>query len=186
MNEITRILSSLSEDGPLEPERLLPLVYDELRKLAAAKLRKEKPGQTLEPTALVHEAYLRLVGPEQVQGWQSRAHFFAAAAEAMRRILIERARRRQSKKRGGALNRYELDGAELAISADVDVLALDEALDRLAARDAQAAQLVKLRFFGGMTMREAALALSLSERNAERLWTYARSFLRVELGSPND
>jgi RNA polymerase sigma factor (TIGR02999 family) len=186
MNEITSILSTLTHDDPLEAERLLPLVYDELRKLAAAKLRKETPGQTLQPTALVHEAYLRLVAPEQVGRWESRAHFFAAAAAAMRRILIEEARRKRSKKRGGSFARHDLDVGELAVSKDVDVLALDEALDRLADRDKEAARLVKLRFFGGMTMLEAARALELSERTVERLWAYARSFLRVELDQSGD
>ena len=186
MNEISSILSTLNQGDPLEGERLLPLVYDELRKLAAAKLKNEKPGQTLQPTALVHEAYLRLVAPEQVGRWESRAHFFGAAAEAMRRIMIEHARRKGRKKRGGLLARHDLDGGEPAVSADVDVLALDEALERLAVRDQVAARLVKLRFFGGMTMLEAARALELSERTAERLWTYARSFLRVELGQSGD
>jgi RNA polymerase sigma factor (TIGR02999 family) len=184
MNEITLILSTLDEGDPLESERLLPLVYDELRKLAAARLKQEKPGQTLQATALVHEAYLRLVAPDQVRRWANRAHFFAAAAEAMRRILVEEARRKQSQKRGGSLDRRDLDDAQLAVAADVDVLALDEALDSLAARDAEAARLVKLRFFGGMTMNEAAQALDLSTRNAERVWAYARSFLRIELGDP--
>jgi RNA polymerase sigma factor (TIGR02999 family) len=182
MNDITRILSSLGQGDSLESERLLPLVYDELRKLAASRLKQEKPGQTLQSTALVHEAYLRLVGPEQSQQWANRAHFFAAAAEAMRRILVEEARRKQSQKRGGAHERRELEAAQLAAPAEVDVLELDEALDRLAARDLEAARLVKLRFFAGMTMSEAARALDLSERSAERMWTYARSFLRIELG----
>jgi RNA polymerase sigma factor (TIGR02999 family) len=182
MNELTRILSTLDDSDPLESERLLPLVYDELRNLAAARLKQEKPGQTLQATALVHEAYLRLVGPEQSQRWANRAHFFAAAAEAMRRILVEEARRKQSLKRGGPMDRHDLDDAHLAAPDGVDVLELDEALDRLASRDAEAARLVKLRFFAGMTMPEAARALDLSERTAERVWTYARSFLRIELG----
>jgi RNA polymerase sigma factor (TIGR02999 family) len=181
MNEITRILSSLEQGNSLESERLLPLVYDELRKLAASRLQQEKPGQTLQATALVHEAYLRLVGPEESQRWANRAHFFAAAAEAMRRILVEEARRKQSQKRGGALDRHGLEEAQLAASTGVDVLELDEALDRLAARDQEAARLVKLRFFAGMTMQEAARALDLSERTAERVWAYARSFLRIQL-----
>jgi RNA polymerase sigma factor (TIGR02999 family) len=184
MNEITLILSTLDEDDPLESERLLPLVYDELRKLAAARLKQEKPGQTLQATALVHEAYLRLVAPDQAGRWANRAHFFAAAAEAMRRILVEEARRKQSKKRGGSLDRRDVEGSQLAVSPDIDVLALDEALDSLAAQDAEAARLVKLRFFGGMTMNEAAQALDLSTRTAERIWAYARSFLRIELGDP--
>jgi len=181
-DEITRILSSLGEGDSLESGQLLPLVYDELRKLAAARLKQEKPGQTLQATALVHEAYLRLVGPEEGRRWANRAHFFAAAAEAMRRILVEEARRKQSLKRGGALGRQDLDGAQLAAPDGVDVLELNDALDRLAARDPEAAQLVKLRFFGGMTMQEAARALDLSERTAERVWAYARSFLRTAIG----
>jgi RNA polymerase sigma factor (TIGR02999 family) len=182
MNEITRILSTLEQGDPLESERLLPLVYDELRKLAAARLKQEKPGQTLQATALVHEAYLRLVGPEQSQRWANRAHFFAAAAEAMRRILVEEARRKASQKRGGSLDRRDLEEAQLAAPGGVDVLELNEALDRLAARDEEAARLVKLRFFAGMTMTEAAAALDLSERTAERVWAYARSVLRIEIG----
>jgi RNA polymerase sigma factor (TIGR02999 family) len=185
MNELTRVLCSLEEGDPLESERLLPLVYDELRKLAAARLKQEKPGQTLQATALVHEAYLRLVGPEEARRWANRAHFFAAAAEAMRRILVEEARRKQSLKRGGALDRHDVDGAELAAPSGVDVLELDEALDRLAARDSEAARLVKLRFFAGMSMQEAAKALDLSERTAERTWAYARSFLRIQM-SPGE
>jgi RNA polymerase sigma factor (TIGR02999 family) len=183
MSKITRILSSLEQGDPLESERLLPLVYDELRKLAASRLRQEKPGQTLQATALVHEAYLRLVGPEESPRWANRAHFFAAAAEAMRRILVEEARRKQSEKRGGSLDRHDLEEAQLAAPNGVDVRELNEALDRLAARDEEAARLVKLRFFAGMTMSEAAQALNLSERTAERVWAYARSVLRVEIGS---
>jgi RNA polymerase sigma factor (TIGR02999 family) len=182
MDEITRILSAIDEGDALESEQLLPLVYDELRKLAAARLKQERPGQTLQATALVHEAYLRLVGPEDGQRWANRAHFFAAAAEAMRRILVEEARRKHRLKRGGSLGRHDLDGARLAGPDGVDVLELNEALDRLAARDPEAAQLVKLRFFGGMTMPEAARALDLAERTAERTWAYARSFLRTAMG----
>jgi RNA polymerase sigma factor (TIGR02999 family) len=182
MNEITRILSAIEEGEPLESERLLLLVYDDLRKLAASKLKYEKPGQTLQATALVHEAYLRLVGPDESQRWANRAHFFAAAAEAMRRILVEEARRKQTQKRGGPLDRHCLEEAQLAAPNGVDVLELNEALDRLAARDEEAARLVKLRFFAGMTMPEAAQALNLSERTAERVWAYARSVLRVEIG----
>jgi RNA polymerase sigma factor (TIGR02999 family) len=182
MNEITRILSTFDGRESLESGQLLPLVYDELRKLAASRLKQERPGQTLQATALVHEAYLRLVGPEEGQRWANRAHFFAAAAEAMRRILVEEARRKQSLKRGGALDRQELDGAQIAAPDGVDVLELNEALDRLAAGDAEAAQLVKLRFFAGMTMPEAARALDLPERTAERVWAYARSFLRTAMG----
>ena len=156
-------------------------VYDELRKLAASRLKQEKPGQTLQATALVHEAYLRLVGPEESKRWANRAHFFAAAAEAMRRILVEEARRKQSQKRGGALDRQDLEEAQLATPSEVDVLELDEALDRLAACDQKAARLVKLRFFARMTMQEAAGALDLSERTAEWVWAYTRSFLPIEL-----
>ena len=168
MNEITRILSAIDGRDALESGQLLPLVYDELRKLAASKLKQERPGQTLQATALVHEAYLRLVGPEEGQRWANRAHFFAAAAEAMRRILVEEARRKQSLKRGGALGRQDLDDARIAAPDGVDVLELGYAFDRLAARDPEAAQLVKLRFFAGMTMPEAARALALPERTAER------------------
>jgi RNA polymerase sigma factor (TIGR02999 family) len=182
MDEITRVLSTLDEGDSLESGELLTLVYDELRKLAASRLKQERPGQTLQATALVHEAYLRLVGPEEGHRWANRAHFFAAAAEAMRRILVEEARRKQSLKRGGALGRHDLDDAQLAAPDGVDILELDEALDRLAARDPEAAQLVKLRFFGGMTMQEAARVLGLSERTAERVWAYARSFLRTAIG----
>jgi RNA polymerase sigma factor (TIGR02999 family) len=182
MNEITRILSSLEQGDSLASERLLPVVYDELRKLAAARLRQEKPGQTLQATALVHEAYLRLVGPEESPQWANRSHFFAAAAEAMRRILVEEARRKQSQKRGGPLDRQDLEEAQLVAPSGVDVLDLDEALDRLGARDPDAARLVNLRFFAGLTMQESARALGLSERSAERMWAYARSFLRIALG----
>lgn len=186
MNEITRILSTLDGRDSLESGELLPLVYDELRKLAASRLKQERPGQTLQATALVHEAYLRLVGPEEGHRWANRAHFFAAAAEAMRRILVEEARRKQSLKRGGALDRQDLDDARIAAPDGVDVLELNEALDRLADRDPEAAQLVKLRFFAGMTMAEAARALELPERTAERVWAYARSFLRAAIGPGAD
>jgi RNA polymerase sigma factor (TIGR02999 family) len=170
------------ERDALDSGQLLPLVYDELRKLAAARLKQERPGQTLQATALVHEVYLRLLGPEEDgRRWASRAQFFAAAAEAMRRILVEEARRKQSLKRGGDLDRHGLDGAQIAAPVDIDVLELNEALDRLAERDREAAELVKLRFFAGMTMQEAARALELSERTAERMWAYARSFLRTAM-----
>jgi RNA polymerase sigma factor (TIGR02999 family) len=186
MSDVTRALSAIREGDPRAAELLLPLVYDELRKLAARRLAREKPGQTLQATALVHEAYLRLVGPEGTPGWDSRGHFFAAAAEAMRRILVDKARVQRSLKRGGFMTRQDLDEARIdAMAGGVDVLALDEALGRLAARDAEAAELVKLRFFVGMTMREAAAALGLAERSAERIWTYARSFLAKEMG-PSD
>jgi RNA polymerase sigma factor (TIGR02999 family) len=183
MNEVTRILSAIEQGDSLASEQLLPVVYDELRKLAAGRLAQEKPGQTLQATALVHEAYLRLVGHDGSQRWDNRGHFFAAAAEAMRRILVEEARRKQSLKRGGLLDRRDVDGAQIASpDSGVDVLALDEALGRLAARDPEAARLVSIRFFAGMTMPEAARSLGLPVRTAERVWAYARSFLRTEMG----
>jgi RNA polymerase sigma factor (TIGR02999 family) len=182
MTEVTHILSAIEQGDPQAAEQLLPLVYDELRKLAAQKLAQEKPGQTLQATALVHEAYLRLVDTEQARRWDSRGHFFAAAAEAMRRILVDETRRKHTLKRGGMLARHDVSDARLVTSAgELDVLALDEALARLAARDAEAAELVKLRFFAGMTMPEAATVLGVPQRTAERIWTYARSFLLKEM-----
>jgi RNA polymerase sigma factor (TIGR02999 family) len=183
MSDVTRILSQIEKGDPTAADQLLPLVYDELRKLAAAKLAREKPGQTLQATALVHEAYLRLVGRDLDQSFDSRGHFFAAAAEAIRRILIDQARRKQSLKRGGELRQVELLLEPIASEGEVDVLTLDEALDRLSARDSQAADLVKLRFFAGLTAAQSADALGISERTADRIWAYARSFLRKELDS---
>lgn len=182
MNEITRILEKIEGGDPAAAEHLLPLVYEELRKLATARLAQEKPGQTLQATALVHEAYLRLLGPANAQGFDNRGHFFSAAAEAMRRILIERARRRASPRHGGERIRQDLDTLDLAApeSAD-DLLALDEALDQLAATDEKAAQLVKLRYFAGLTMEQVAQALNISPRTADRLWAYARAFLHAEI-----
>jgi RNA polymerase sigma factor (TIGR02999 family) len=182
MNEITRILEKIEDGDPAAAAHLLPLVYEELRKLATARLAQERPGQTLQATALVHEAYLRLIGPANAQGFDNRGHFFSAAAEAMRRILIERARRRASPRHGGELIRKELDTLDLAApeSAD-DLLALDEALDQLAETDEKAAQLVKLRYFAGLTMAQVAQALNISPRTADRLWTYARAFLHAEI-----
>jgi RNA polymerase sigma factor (TIGR02999 family) len=163
---------------------LLPLVYDELRKLAAHKLAQEKPGQTLQATALVHEAYLRLVGAEPEQGWKSRGHFFAAAAEAMRRILVENARRKKSGRRGGDCRRCELLEADrLAAPASDDLLDLDAALTRLADVDAQAADIVKLRVFAGMTVDEAAAHLGISPRTAKRSWAYARAWLGRQMAN---
>jgi RNA polymerase sigma factor (TIGR02999 family) len=186
MNEVTRILAAIDQGDPLAPEQLLPVVYDELRRLAAARLAKEKPGRTLQATALVHEAYLRLIG-DGSQRWDNRGHFFAAAAEAMRRILVEEARRRKSLKRGGDFERCDVEGARLAApDPGVDILALDESLNRLAERDPEAARLVGLRFFAGMTMPEAAEALGLPVRTAERVWAYARTFLRDAMGPPAD
>ncbi|HYT94366.1 MAG TPA: ECF-type sigma factor [Gemmataceae bacterium] len=178
MSEVTRILSAIEQGDPHAAEQLLPLVYDELRRLAAQRLAQEQPGQTLDATALVHEAYLRLVDAEQAQQWNSRGHFFAAAAEAMRRILVENARRKASLKRGGDREREEFPESELVAPAiSDDLLALDEALTQLAATDAVAADLVKLRYFAGLTGPQAAEALGLSARTADRTWAYARAWL---------
>jgi RNA polymerase sigma factor (TIGR02999 family) len=182
MSEVTRILTAIEQGDPQAAEQLLPLVYDELRMLAAQKLAQEKPGQTLQATALVHEAYLRLVDTETAQRWDSRGHFFAAAAEAMRRILIDQARRKQAEKHGGGWQRHELLEAELAIdSTGDDLLAVDVALSRFAAQEPLIARLVELRFFTGLTLAEAAQCLGLSERTAFRHWAYARAWLRREL-----
>jgi RNA polymerase sigma factor (TIGR02999 family) len=168
--------------GPRPARELLPLVYDELRRLAAQRMAHESPGQTLQATALVHEAYLRLVGADPEKPWDGRGHFFAAAAEAMRRILVEAARRRQRLKRGGRRARVDLDAAQPATpETDDDLLALDEALEKLAARDAVKAQLVQLRVFAGLTLAEAAEVLGLSTSTADRYWAYARAWLRVEI-----
>jgi RNA polymerase sigma factor (TIGR02999 family) len=186
MTDVTRILLDIEQGDTRAAEQLLPLVYDELRKLAAHRLARERPGQTLQATALVHEAYLRLVDQDQARRWDGRAHFFAAAAEAMRRILVDHARRKRSRKRGGLLVRHDVEDVQPADpNGGLDVLALDDALDRLAARDADAAELVKLRFFAGMTMQEAAKVLGVSERTSDRIWTYARSFLLKEMRSEN-
>ncbi|HZL88899.1 MAG TPA: sigma-70 family RNA polymerase sigma factor [Pirellulaceae bacterium] len=182
MSDVTRILAQIDAGDPSAAEQLLPLVYDELRKLAAAKLVHEKPGQTLQATALVHEAYLRLVEDEP-QEWDSRRHFFAAAAEAMRRILVENARRKGSLKRGGEHQRLDLDEIEVAApQRPGEVLAVDQALDRLAEQDPVAAQLVKLRYFSGFTIPQAAELLDISPRTADRLWVYARAWLYREIG----
>jgi RNA polymerase sigma factor (TIGR02999 family) len=182
MNDVTRILSAMESGDPAAAEELLPLVYQELRKLAAAKLAHEKPGQTLEPTMLVHEASVRLVDVEQPQQWNGRGHFFAAAAEAMRRILVESARRRQSQKRGGGLRRVDLDLASAAPeNRSEELLALDEALTRLEQIWSEKAQLVKLRYFAGLTMPEAAHALKISVATAERHWVFARAWLHAQL-----
>jgi RNA polymerase sigma factor (TIGR02999 family) len=178
MSEVTRILSAIEQGDPSAAAQLLPLVYDELRQLAAQKLAQEKPGQALQATALVHEAYLRLVDTEQAQQWDSRGHFFAAAAEAMRRILIEKARRKKRIRHGGARDQVELEEAQLLIDNRVeDLLAVDEALEQLAQTDPQAADLVKLRFFAGMTTEEAAAALAIPERTGYRIWAFARAWL---------
>jgi RNA polymerase sigma factor (TIGR02999 family) len=183
MNDVTGILSALEQGQPQAAEELLPLVYDELRRLAAQRLAQERPGQTLEATALVHEAYVRLVDTDLAQRWDSRGHFFAAAAEAMRRILVERARRRGRVRHGGGLRRLELAETEIAVdtSDDEEILQLDEGLDRLAAVRPQAAELVKLRFFSGLTAEEAAPMVGLSPRTARRLWAFARAWLRRDM-----
>jgi RNA polymerase sigma factor (TIGR02999 family) len=178
MNDVTNILSAIEQGDPRAAEQLLPLVYEELRKLAAQKLAQEKPGQTLQATALVHEAYLRLVDAEQARDWNSRGHFFAAAAEAMRRIVVDRARDRRRLKRGGGGRRVDLDLGVLPDEApDEDLLALDDALHRLERDDAMSANLVKLRFFAGLGQGEAAEALGLPRRTADRHWAFARAWL---------
>jgi RNA polymerase sigma factor (TIGR02999 family) len=182
MSDVTQILSAMKRGDPQAAEQLLPLVYDELRKLASQRLSHEKPGQTLQATALVHEAYLRLVGVTQAQHWDSRGHYFAAAAEAMRRILIENARRKQAQKHGGGRQRIELDGLELAVDLPVDnIVVFDEALARLAQRDQQTAQLVKLHCFAGLSIEQAAEALGLAPRTAYRDWAFARAWLYREI-----
>jgi RNA polymerase sigma factor (TIGR02999 family) len=184
MSEVTRILNAIQGGNRKAAEELLPLVYDELRRIAAIKMSGESPGHTLQATALVHEAWLRLAGSNE-QSWQNRAHFFGAAGEAMRRILVDHARRKQSLKRGGGADHEPLDeGAAVLLAAPPDeLLAIHEALDALARQDSQAAELVKLRYFVGMTMEEAAAALDLAPRTAERLWTYARVWLHREIRS---
>jgi RNA polymerase sigma factor (TIGR02999 family) len=182
MSDVTRILSAIEQGDPHASEQLLPLVYDELRKLAAAKLAQEKPGQTLQATALVHEAYVRLVDVDKAQEWDSRGHFFAAAAEAMRRILVDRAREKGSAKRGGTLKRVDIDAVDVATKATPDqLLAIDDALAKLAREDPSAAKLVELRYFAGLTVDEAGKALGISTATAYRHWNYARAWLHGEL-----
>jgi len=182
MSDVTRILSAIEQGDPSAAEQLLPLVYEELRRLASQKLAQEKPGQTLQATALVHEAYLRLVEVDQAHEWNSRGHFFAAAAEAMRRILVENARRRSRAKHGGGRERMELDSAAIvAPEIDQNLIALDEALDRLANEDVLSAQVVKLRYFAGLTIPQAAEMLGVSTRKADFLWSFARAWLRREI-----
>jgi RNA polymerase sigma factor (TIGR02999 family) len=181
--DVTQILSAIEAGDPKAAAELLPLVYDELRKLAAARLADEKPGQTLQPTALVHEAYLRLVGVQQPQDWNGRGHFFAAAAEAMRRILVEAARRKRSLKSGGGRHRLDIADVEPSVGGpNVDLLALDEALQQLERKDPRKAELVKLRFFAGLTVEQAARALGVATSTADEDWAYARSWLRLSLG----
>jgi RNA polymerase sigma factor (TIGR02999 family) len=181
VSDVTRILNAVQQGDPKAADELLPLVYEELRRLAAAKMANEAPGQTLQPTALVHEAWLRLTGNEN-QEWNGRGHFFAAAAEAMRRILVENARRKRRIKHGGEMQRVDLTSLDVAIlSDDAHLLAVDQALEQLAARDPLGAQLIKLRFFAGLPNVEAARLLQIPERTAKRTWAYARAWLFEEL-----
>jgi RNA polymerase sigma factor (TIGR02999 family) len=187
MNDVTRILSAIEQGDSRAADELLPLVYDELRRLAAHKLLQEKPGQTLQATALVHEAYLRLVDTEKARHWQSRGHFFAAAAEAMRRILVNRARDKRRQKRGGGAGRVDIELADVPFdSSAVDLLAMDEALEKLGREDAACATLVKLRFFAGLTQEESARALGIGRRTADRHWAYAKAWLFQELHPGDD
>jgi len=182
MHEVTRILSAIEQGEPQAAEQLLPLVYDQLRRLAAEKMAGEKPGQTLQATALVHEAYIRLVDVEKAQHWESRRHFFAAAAEAMRRILVEQARRRFSRIHGGQQLRQGIDGEDSAADAPPqEVIAVHDALDALEAEDGLAAAVVRLRYFGGFSIEEAAEISGISRATAYRLWTYARAWLRAAM-----
>ena len=182
MTDVTRLLDAAAAGDRQAAAGLLPLVYDELRRLAADKLARENPGQTLQPTALVHEAYIRLVGGGQTQDWNGRGHFFAAAAEAMRRILVDQSRRRQAAKRGGQIAREELRESLIAApEAGDDILAVNDALEQLSAVDPVAARLVCLRFFAGLSMQEAADALSISVRSAQDVWAYARSWLHRKM-----
>src|SRR5712691_3099540 len=182
MSDVTRILSAIEQGDPHAAEDLLPLVYDELRRLAAQKMAQETPGQTLQATGLVHEAYLRLVDVEKAQHWNSRGHFFAAAAEAMRRILVDQARRKQAGKRGGRSRRISLDAVDVACTPPHDdLLAIDEALTRLAAEDEQAARLIQLRYFAGLSLEEAAEVVGISRSTAYEHWSYARVRLKTLL-----
>jgi len=182
MSDVTRILSQIESGDPSAAEQLLPLVYDELRKLAAAKLAQEKPGQTLQATALVHDAFIRLVDTEKAQHWDSRGHFFSAAAEAMRRILVERARSKGRQKRSRDLHRIDIDSIDLVVNATPDqLLAIDEAMDKLQREDPAIFELVRLRYFAGLTIEQAACALGVSAATAYRHWNYARSWLHSEL-----
>jgi RNA polymerase sigma factor (TIGR02999 family) len=181
MSEVTRILGAIEQGDPSAAEQLLPLVYDELRQLAAEKMAQERPDQTLQATALVHEAYVRLVDVEEAQHWNSRGHFFAAAAEAMRRILVENARRKSRLKHGGACRRVDLEAVSDARESGEELLALNEALDALAREDPAKADLVKLRYFGGLSVQEAADALGISRATADRYWAYAKVWLYCEI-----
>jgi RNA polymerase sigma factor (TIGR02999 family) len=186
MNDVTRILSAIEQGDPRAADQLLPLVYDELRRLAAHRLARERPGQTLQATALVNEAYLRLVGPAEERGWDSRGHFFAAAAEAMRRILVENARRKGRAKHGGGRQREHADLDALSDSGSPqEILGLHEALERFALHDPRKAKLVELRFFGGMTLEQAAAHLDISLSTADRAWRYARAWLYAAMAGAN-
>jgi RNA polymerase sigma factor (TIGR02999 family) len=180
MTEVSQLLTAIDQGDAAAASQLFPIVYDELRRLAATRLAQEKPGQTLDATALVHEAYVRMVGTEQAgKEWQGRSHFFAAAADAMRHILVDQARKKRAKKRGGDRTRQELHESAVAAPEDSDeILAVDEALGRFMATDAQAGELVKLRYFAGLSIQEAAQILNISPRKADRLWAYARAWLR--------
>jgi RNA polymerase sigma factor (TIGR02999 family) len=186
MSEVTRILSAIEQGDPQAAALLLPLVYDELRQLAAQKLSQEKPGQTLQATALVHEAYLRLVDADRAPHWNSRGHFFAAAAEAMRRILVDNARRKRRPKHGGDRQRVELNDALNVAEPGDDLLALNDALDRFAAQEPVKAELVKLRYFAGLSLEEAAACLDISEATAKRYWTVARAWLFAALSEAGE
>jgi RNA polymerase sigma factor (TIGR02999 family) len=187
MSDVTRILSAIEQGDPSAAEQLLPLVYEELRKLAAQKMREEKPGQTLQATALVHEAYIRLVDVEKAQHWNSRGHFFAAAAEAMRRILVENARRKQQGKYGGGLTRVDLDHAAPVTNASPEqLLTLEEALSALDQDDPTAAKVFKLHYFAGLSMEQAAEVLGVSRATAYRHWTFARAWLRARTPTDRD
>ena len=182
MTDVTQILSQIEDGDPIAAEQLLPLVYDELRKLAAAKLANEKPGQTLQATALVHDAYIRLVDVEKAQHWNSRGHFFGAAAEAMRRILVENARRKSGPEAGGGRQRLDISHVDPeADKPQLDLLSLNDALDRLAMKDSRKAELVKLRFFAGLTNEQAAQSLGITARTAYADWRYAKAWLRAEM-----
>ncbi len=182
MHEVTRILCAIEHGDPRAAEQLLPLVYDELRRLAAEKMALERPGQTLQPTALVHEAYIRLVDVEKAQHWDSRGHFFAAAAEAMRRILVDQVRKKHGQRRGGGLQKQRIEDIEIACpEPSIDVLALHEALERFEQTDRVAAEIVKLRYYAGLTIPQAAETLGISSTTADRFWAYARAWLHTEL-----
>lgn len=187
MSDVTRILSRIDAGEQRAIDELLPIVYDELRKLATHKMAQENPGQTLQATALVHEAYLRLLGSQNAECWNSTGHFFSAAAESMRRILIEHARKRARHKRGGDLKKFDLDAIDIAASASPEsLLAIDEALETLSKKDPEAAQLVQLRYFGGLTIEQAAQAMDISSRTAYRQWNYARAWLCKQLLQTGD